>query len=139
MKIAKILLWIAVAALGALAFATIALRRGEAISAMWLVVAAICSYALGYRFYSKFVAAKVLCLDPHRATPAERMENGRDFMPTNKWVVFGRYCGPRASGWARARGAIWLSAWDAVDPRRRSLRRMRAGLRCPAFLRPPRW
>jgi carbon starvation protein len=91
MKIAKILLWIAVAALGALAFATIALRRGEAISAMWLVVAAICSYALGYRFYSKFVAAKVLCLDPHRATPAERMENGRDFMPTNKWVVFGHH------------------------------------------------
>src|SRR5690348_4661113 len=91
MKIAKILLWIAVAALGALAFATIALRRGEAISAMWLVVAAICSYALGYRFYSKFVAAKVLCLDPHRATPAERLENGRDFMPTNKWVVFGHH------------------------------------------------
>jgi carbon starvation protein len=91
MKLAKFLLWIAVAALGALAFATIAWRRGEPISAMWLVVAALCTYALGYRFYSKFLAAKVLTLDALRATPAERLENGRDFMPTNKWVVFGHH------------------------------------------------
>ena len=91
MKFAKILLWIAVAALGALAFATIAWRRGEPISAMWLVAAALCTYALGYRFYSKFLAAKVLALDAMRATPAERLENGRDFMPTNKWVVFGHH------------------------------------------------
>src|SRR5258708_29005834 len=81
-------LWIAIAALGALALSTIALRRGEPINALWLVVAALCSYALGYRFYSKFIAAKVLALDPRRATPAERLENGRDFVPTNKWVVF---------------------------------------------------
>ena len=91
MKFAKVFLWLAVAGLGALAFATIALRRGEPISAMWLVVAAVCTYALGYRFYSKFVAAKVLTLDAMRATPAERLENGRDFMPTNKWVVFGHH------------------------------------------------
>jgi carbon starvation protein len=55
------------------------------------VVAAVCSYALGYRFYSKFIAAKVLALDSWRATPAERLENGRDFVPTNKWVVFGHH------------------------------------------------
>ena len=91
MKLAKFLLWLAVAALGALALATIAWHRGEAINAMWLVVAALCTYALGYRFYSKFVAAKVLALDAMRATPAERLENGRDFMPTNKWVVFGHH------------------------------------------------
>jgi carbon starvation protein len=91
MKFAKVLLWTAVAALGAAAFATIAWRRGEPISAMWLVVAALCTYALGYRFYSKFVAAKVLALDAMRATPAERLDNGRDFMPTNKWVVFGHH------------------------------------------------
>jgi carbon starvation protein len=90
-RIAKIAIWTAIAALGALAFATIALRRGEAINALWLVVAALCSYALGYRFYSKFIAAKVLVLDPRRATPAERLENGRDFLPTNKWVVFGHH------------------------------------------------
>ncbi len=84
-------LWLALAAFGALAMATIAMHRGEQINAMWLVLAAVCTYALGYRFYSKFVAAKVLALDPHRATPAERLENGRDFVPTNKWVVFGHH------------------------------------------------
>src|SRR6516165_9069795 len=91
MKIAKVFLWLVVAVVGALAVAAIAWRRGEAISAMWLVTAAVCSYALGYRFYSKFLAAKVLALDAMRATPAERLENGRDFMPTNKWVVFGHH------------------------------------------------
>src|SRR5690348_6871142 len=121
MKFARLLLWLAVAFLGAFAFAAIALRRGEAISAMWLVVAALCSYALGYRFYSKFVAAKVLCLDPQRATPAERLENGRDFMPTNKWVVFGHHfaaiAGPGplvgpvlAAQFGYLPGTIWILA-----------------------------
>src|SRR5579864_2826987 len=87
----KPLLWIAIAISGALALATIALHRGESISAMWLVLAALCSYALGYRFYSKFVAVKVLALDAMRATPADRLENGRDFIPTNKWVVYGHH------------------------------------------------
>ena len=85
------LLWIGITLLGALAFATIALHRGEQINALWLVTAAVCTYALGYRFYSKFIAAKVLALNPQRATPAERLENGRDFLPTNKWVVFGHH------------------------------------------------
>ena len=84
-------IWVVVALLGALALATIALHRGEQINALWLVTAAVCTYAVGYRFYSKFVAAKVLMLDPQRATPAERLENGRDFLPTNKWVVFGHH------------------------------------------------
>jgi carbon starvation protein len=91
MRIAKVLLWLAVSAAGALAFGAIAWHRHEAISATWLVVAAVCTYAIGYRFYSKFLAAKVLALDAMRATPAERLENGRDFMPTNKWVVFGHH------------------------------------------------
>ncbi len=90
-KSIQIAVWFCVACLGAFAFATIALRRGEPINAMWLVLAALCTYALGYRFYSRFLAAKVLMLDSMRATPAERMENGRDFMPTNKWVVFGHH------------------------------------------------
>jgi carbon starvation protein len=85
------LIWVLIALLGTLAFATIALHRGEQINALWLVTAAVCTYALGYRFYSKFIAAKVLALDPQRATPAERLENGRDFLPTNKWVVFGHH------------------------------------------------
>ena len=90
-KIARTIIWFVVAASGALAVSVIALRRGESINAMWLVVAAACCYALGYRFYSKFLATKVLLLDPVRATPAERLENGRDFVRTNKWVVFGHH------------------------------------------------
>jgi carbon starvation protein len=90
-KLLRTLLWVGVVFLGALAIATIAIRRGEQINAMWLVVAAGCTYALGYRFYSKFIAAKVLTLNSLRATPAERLENGRDFLPTNKWVVFGHH------------------------------------------------
>ena len=90
-KFLKLILWTAIALLGGLALATIALHRGEQINAMWLVVAAVCTYAIGYRFYSKFIAAKVLALDGQRATPAERLDNGRDFVPTNKWVVFGHH------------------------------------------------
>ncbi|MGA7359102.1 MAG: carbon starvation CstA family protein [Candidatus Sulfotelmatobacter sp.] len=83
--------WGTVAVLGAVAVGAIALHRGEPINALWLVVAATCCYALGYRFYSKFIAAKILSLDALRATPAERLENGRDFLVTNKWVVFGHH------------------------------------------------
>jgi carbon starvation protein len=90
-KFLQLLLWIGVAVLGAVALGTIALHRGEQINAMWLVVAALCAYALGYRFYSKFISAKVLALDAQRATPAERLDDGRDFVPTNKWVVFGHH------------------------------------------------
>ena len=87
----RTLLWVGIAALGALAFAAVALHRGEQINALWLVTAAFCTYAVGYRFYSKFIAVKVLALDPQRATPAERLEDGRDYVPTNKWVVFGHH------------------------------------------------
>ena len=90
-RVLKTLIWVAVAGLGALAFAAIALHRGEPVNAIWLVLAAVCTYSLGYRFYSSFIAAKVLALDPRRATPAERLDDGRDFVPTNKWVVFGHH------------------------------------------------
>src|SRR2546423_9052904 len=90
-KILRILLWTAVSLLGAFALATIALHRGEQINAMWLVIAALATYAVGYRFYSSFIAARLLAIDPLRATPAERLDNGRDFVPTNKWVVFGHH------------------------------------------------
>jgi carbon starvation protein len=86
-----ILAWGAVALIGAAAVAVVAVHRGEPINALWLVVAATCCYAIGYRFYSKFIAAKILALDSRRATPAERLENGRDFLVTNKWVVFGHH------------------------------------------------
>jgi carbon starvation protein len=90
-KTVSILAWLAVGLFGAAAVGVIAVRRGEPINALWLVVAATCCYALGYRFYSKFIATKILALDALRATPAERLENGRDFLVTNKWVVFGHH------------------------------------------------
>src|SRR5205807_7678340 len=90
-KSARALVWVGVTAAAVLSVATIAIHRGEEINAMWLVVAAVCSYALGYRVHSKFIAARVLTLDALRTTPAERLENGRDFVRTNKWMVFGHH------------------------------------------------
>ncbi|MDP3745175.1 MAG: carbon starvation CstA family protein [Methylotenera sp.] len=87
----KIILWITVALIGAFALAGIALNRGESINALWLITAAVCIYAIAYRFYAAWIAAKVLVLDETRATPAERLDNGRDFIPTNKWIVFGHH------------------------------------------------
>ncbi len=87
----KKILWILIAVIGALALGVIATARGEPINAVWLVAVAACLYTLGYRFYSRFVAYRLLELDDRRATPAERLEDGRDFVPTNKWVVFGHH------------------------------------------------
>jgi carbon starvation protein len=84
-------IWIVISVLGAIAFGVLALARGETISAAWLLTAAVCTYVIGYRFYSKFLADKVFGLDPGRATPAERFNNGHDFVPTNKWVLFGHH------------------------------------------------
>ena len=90
-KTASIFAWGAVGLLGTVAVGVVAVHRGEPINALWLVVAATCCYVLGYRFYSKFIAEKILALNALRATPAERLENGRDFLVTNKWVVFGHH------------------------------------------------
>src|SRR5271165_27036 len=90
-KTLAVLVWGAVALIGAMAVSTVALHRGEPINALWLVVAATCCYALGYRFYSKFIAVKILALDDRRATPAERLQNGHDYEPTNRWIVFGHH------------------------------------------------
>ncbi|HYM10309.1 MAG TPA: carbon starvation CstA family protein [Bryobacterales bacterium] len=83
--------WIVVAVVAAVCLGGIAISRGESINSMWLVLAAGCSYLLGFRFYGKFIAAKVMALDDRRATPAERLNNGRDFVPTNRWIVLGHH------------------------------------------------
>jgi carbon starvation protein len=83
--------WIVVALAGAGAWGMLALHRGETISAAWLVLAAVGTYLLGYRFYSRFIADRVLGLNDRRATPAERLTNGRDFVPTQRWVLFGHH------------------------------------------------
>ena len=91
MRVVAALGWLLVALAGAGALAVLALRRGENVSAAWLLVAALCTYAIGYRFYSAFLAAKVFALDDARATPSERLSDGRDFVPTNRWIVFGHH------------------------------------------------
>ncbi|MDR6382586.1 carbon starvation CstA family protein [Paraburkholderia caribensis] len=90
-RASSILIWTAVALLGAFAFGTIALAHGEKISALWVVIAAVCVYLIAYRFYSRFIANHVLQLDGQRMTPAVRHNDGLDYVPTNKYVLFGHH------------------------------------------------
>lgn len=90
-KTLKSTIWILIAIIGASAVGSIALNRGENINALWFIAAAICVYSLAYRFYATWIATSVLILDYTRATPAERFDNGRDFTPTHKWIVFGHH------------------------------------------------
>ncbi len=90
-KILANVFWFLLAVAGAWAYATLALKRGEPVNSAYIVVAALCSYAIGYRFYSKWLAARVLMLNDRRATPCEVHDDGRDFVKTNKWIVFGHH------------------------------------------------
>ena len=85
------LLWACLAVIAALALGAIAGNRGEAVNSLWLVTAAASIFLLGFRFYAKFIAAKVMALDDRRATPAERFRDGHDFEPTNKWILLGHH------------------------------------------------
>jgi carbon starvation protein len=87
----KKLLWIAVIFLGLGAIAVLALSRGEQINALWIIVAGLCAFAISYRFYSKWLATRVLLLNDERATPALVQNDGKDFVPTNRWMVFGHH------------------------------------------------
>ena len=83
--------WLLIVLLGAFAYVTIAGHRGEQLNSAYILIAALCSYAIGYRFYSKWIAARVMALDDRRATPCEVHDDGRDFVKTNKWIVFGHH------------------------------------------------
>ena len=89
---------IALAIIGAFALGGIALHRHEPINALWILVASACIYTLGYRFYAAWITARVLSVDSARATPAERLNNGRDFVPTHRWVTFGHHFSAIAAG-----------------------------------------
>src|SRR6516225_2186559 len=115
----KYVIWIVIACVAAFCLGAIALNRGEQINSIWLVLAAVCTYLVAYRFYSKFVAAKVMALDDRRATPAERLRNGHDYEPTNRWIVFGHHfaaiagpgplVGPTlAAQFGYLPGALWI-------------------------------
>jgi len=91
MTLWKKLLWIAISAIGLIAIAVLALSRGEKISALWIVAAGLCTFAISYRFYSRWLAIKVLELNDKRATPAVVQEDGKDFVPTNRWMAFGHH------------------------------------------------
>ena len=90
-KLVSVLLWPAIAVIGAFAFAALALGRGESVNSVWLVTAALSVYFIAYRFYSKFIADKVLRVDASRPTPAVRHNDGLDYVPTNKWVLYGHH------------------------------------------------
>src|SRR5689334_24798523 len=118
-RVASAVVWFAIALGGAGAIAGLALSRGETINAAWLLTAAVCSYLVAYRFYSKLIAAKVFALDANRATPAEVLNDGRDYVPTNKWIVFGQHfaaiagpgplVGPTlAAQFGYLPGALWI-------------------------------
>ena len=115
----KKIVWFCISFLGAFAFSLIALEREESINALWFITAAVCIYMVSYRFYSAWIASKVFVLDEFRQTPAVRLNNGRDFLPTNKWVVFathfaaiagpGPLIGPTlAAQFGYLPGTIWI-------------------------------
>jgi carbon starvation protein len=123
-RLVRIVTWLAVALAGAGALGAIALHRGEPLNAMWFVIAAVCCYLVAYRLYSAFIAARLLVLDDTRATPAERKDDGRDFVATNKWVLFGHHfaaiagpgplVGPTlAAQFGYLPGTLWLIAGAA--------------------------
>ncbi len=115
----KHLAWLLLALAGAVAWSVLALHRGETINAGWVILAAVGTYLLAYRFYSRFLSTRVLGLNDRRATPAERLANGRDFVPTSRWVLFGHHfaaiagAGPLvgpvlAAQFGYLPGTIWL-------------------------------
>ena len=101
------------------------INPSEKVNGLWLIVAASCFYVLAYRFYGRFLAKKVMNLDDRRRTPAHRLEDGTNFYPANKYILFGHHfaaiAGAGAVTWASARCTIWVSARLSVDRDRRSL------------------
>jgi len=124
-SVLRILGWGVVAALGAVSVAILAWSRGEPVNALWMVVAALCVFAISYRFHSAWLMAKVLTLDELRATPATVNADGRDFVKTNKWVVFGHHfaaiAGPGPLVGPGAGGAVRLPPGPALDAYRATL------------------
>ena len=118
-RLLKLLLWIGIGSLGAAAVAVLAFARGEPVNALWIVTAGLCAAAISYRFYSKWLATKVLVLDDNRATPALVVDDGKDFVPTNRWMVFGHHfaaiAGPGPLVGPVSCRAVWFPARNTMD------------------------
>jgi carbon starvation protein len=123
--IMRVLIWSVVCAVGVGSFAWLALSRGEPVNAAWLLVAAVCTYSVAYRFYSRFIATRIFVLNTERRTPSVRLSNGRDFIPTNRWIVFGHHfaaiagpgplVGPTlAAQFGFLPGALWIIIGVAI-------------------------
>ena len=150
-KLFKAGIFLLIAIAGAAAFARIAVSRGETLNAAWLLTAAVCTYAIAYRFYSKMIAAKVFALDKNRPTPAVRLEDGRDFVPTNRWIVFGHHfaaiagpgplVGPTLAAQfgylpgiiAHCRWPLHTSVLEGVNNKIKVIKRMAFGFRDDAY------
>src|SRR4051812_7411483 len=118
-RILKVLIWTLVSSLGAASFAWLALSRGEPVNAAWLLVAAVCTYAVAFRFYSRVIASRIFAVDAERPTPAGRLHDGSDYIPTNRWIGFGHpfaaIAGPgplvgptHAAQFGFLPGALWI-------------------------------
>ena len=131
MELREKVIWTGVAVLGAVALGVVALTRGEPVNAAWLVTAAVCIYFIAYRFYALFIASKVLGVDPKRVTPAYRHNDGLDYVPTNRYVLFGHHfaaiagAGPLVGPVLAAQ--MGYLPGTLVDPGRRRVRRRGAG------------
>lgn len=130
-KSGKYLVWTVLSVMGAFALGYIALNRGEQINALWIVVASVCIYLIAYRFYGLYIAKNVLAVDPTRMTPAVRHNDGLDYVPTDKKVLFGHHfalhCRSRSAGGAGTGGANGLPAGDDLAARWGGSRRCGAG------------
>jgi carbon starvation protein len=124
-KVLKLLLWVVVGLLGAAAIGVVACHRGETINALWLVTAALCTAAISYRFYGKWLETKIFMVDPHRVTPAVLHQDGKDYVPTHRWMVFGHHfaaiAGPGplvgpvlAAQFGYLPGTLWLLVGGAL-------------------------
>jgi hypothetical protein len=137
----RIAVWVGVALLGGLAWVMIALVRGETVNAIWFVFAAVCTYFIAYRFYSTYIEKRITQPDDRRATPAEYKEDGQDYMPMDRRVLYGHHS-PRspapAAGRAGSRRTVGLPARHAVDHRGRHPGRGGAGLPGAVLLDAPR-
>lgn len=130
-KSGKYLVWTVLSVMGAFALGYIALNRGEQINALWIVVASVCIYLIAYRFYGLYIAKNVLAVDPTRMTPAVRHNDGLDYVPTDKKVLFGHHfaaiAGAGPLGGAGTGGANGLPAGDDLAARWGGSRRCGAG------------